>query len=304
MGGLFYEGGNSMQLYQASLFLNILKYYYEIFREPLNVLLSFAIMGSDTKGFLDTHRHMVKSIIVDSGAWSVAKGKSDLTIEQLISYLQLWGWCFARYFNFDTDFSDQGFENNIANQIQMEQAGLNPIPVVHNFYDREIDYYIDKGKYEWLALGSSQSTKFKAISDAVDRIKKRNPSIKIHWFGGSTYDWLCQLPIASCDTSSWAKAGVYGFITYWNPYEDSFNKTHRIYISGPVKPSKRNEYHFVTYRWRKDLEEYLYNTFGYTYQQLCGYGDKYYMQVVNTRFYVELECRINEERLKNGIPLE
>ena len=121
---------------------------------------------------------------------------------------------------------------------------------------------------------------------------------------GSTFDWLCQLPIASCDTSSWAKAGVYGFITYWNPHEDSFNKSHRIYISGPVKPSKRNEYHFVTYPWRTELEDYLRNTFGYTYQKLCGYGDKYYMQVVNTRFYVELERRINEERRKNGIPLE
>gem|GEM_PF-601845 len=294
----------SMQLYHASLFLNILRYYYEIFREPLNVLLSFAIMGSDTKGFLQTHRNMVASIIADSGAWSVAKGKSNITLEQLISYLQLWGRCFDRYFNFDTDFSDRGFANNIANQLLMERAGLTPVPVVHNFYDREIDDYIDSGKYEWLALGSSQSTKFKAISDAVYRIKKRNPAIKIHWFGGSTFDWLCQLPIASCDTSSWAKAGVYGFITYWNPHEDSFNKSHRIYISGPVKPSKRNEYHFVTYPWRTELEDYLRNTFGYTYQKLCGYGDKYYMQVVNTRFYVELERRINEERRKNGIPLE
>ena len=293
-----------MKLYQASLFLNILKYYYEIFKEPLNVLLSFAIMGSDTKGFLQTYRHMVASIIADSGAWSVAKGKSDLTIEQLISYLKLWGGCFDRYFNFDTDFSDRGFANNIANQILMERARLTPVPVVHNFYDREIDYYIDTGKYDWLALGSSQSSNFKALSHAVNRIKRRNPAIKIHWFGGSKYEWLCQLPIASCDTSSWAKTGIYGFINYWNPHEPAFNKTHRIYISGPLKPTKRNEYHFVTYLWRKELEEHLQNTFGYTYQDLCGYGDKYYMQVVNTRFYVELERRINEERLKNDIPLE
>lgn len=294
-----------MKLYQASLSLKVLMRYWEIFQENLNVLLSFGTMGGETKGLLIDYRHIVESIIADSGAWTVAQGTKNFSVESLISYLQLWGDKFDLYFNFDTDFSDHGFENNIAHQIQMERAGLHPVPVIHNFYDEEIEFYVKSGKYEWLALGSSQSTNFDAIKYAVDRIKTwGNPAIKIHWFGGSKFDWLCRLPIASCDTTSWAKTGSVGYIYYWNPHVKKPYKAHKIYVSGLVKDPEINEFHFVTYPWRDDLEEYLNDAFGLTYCDLCGYGDKYHMQLVNTRFYAELEKRINAERAVRGISLE
>jgi hypothetical protein len=293
-----------MILYQASLTLPVLTKYYEIFLERLNVLISMAIMRGDTKGFLEDYRFMSYKIVADSGAWSVAKGTSKLTLESVISYLQLWGHKFNHYFNFDTDFSDQGFSHNIGNQFKMERAGLQPIPVVHNFFDREIDYYIQSGKYSWLALGSSQSTNFDDFRYAVERIKGGNPQIKIHWFGGSRFDWLINLPIASCDTSSWAKTGAVGCISYWNPHNPSLYKGERIYIGGCVGGEK-DGYHFVTYPWKKDVEEYLDKTFGFEYgKDLCGCDDKFNMQLVNTRFFAKLEDRINQERMKRGIPLE
>lgn len=294
-----------MRLYQASLFLHILKRYWEIFHEPLNVLLSFAIMGGETEGFLVDNRHMVGGIVADSGAWTAAQGNANISIKKLISYLLLWGDMFDLYFNLDSDFRSNGFGNNIDHQIQMEKSGLKPVPVIHNFFDDEIEYYVKSGKYDWLALGSSQSTNFDDIRYAVDRIRTwGNPNIKIHWFGGSKYEWLCRLPISACDTTSWAATGTYGYVNYWNPHEEGFNKAHRIYISGRIKPMEEGEYDFVTYKWKREVEEYIYNTFGYTYQDLCGYGDKDYMQVINARFYAELERRINEERVKRGIPLE
>lgn len=293
-----------MKIYQASLFLQVLKDYWEIFHEKLNVLLSFAIMGGDTKGFLIDYRHMSDSIIADSGAWSVAKGTKIFSLASLISYLQLWGLMFDFYFTFDTDFRDDGFENNISHQVRMERAGLKPVPAIHNFYDDEIDYYTKSGKYDWLALGSSQSTNLDAIKYAVDRIKWANPAIRIHWFGGSNYEWVCKLPIAACDTTSWEATAAFGYINYWNPHEESFYKGHRIYVSGLIKPVETNEYHFMTYPWRNELEQYLYDTFGYTYGDLCGYRDKHLMWVVNARFYADLEKRVNAERIARGIPLE
>ena len=295
-----------MIIYQASLSLAVLKRYYELFHEPLNVLLSVALIGNETYGFLRECRHMVGKIVADSGAWSVAKGTSSLTLEQVISYLKLWGKEFDHYFNFDTDFSDQGFEHNIANQIRMEKAGLNPIPVVHNFFNGEIEYYIKSGKYSWLALGSSQSSNFDDFKYAIDQIKKGNPQIKIHWFGGSSYEWLIKTPVASCDTSSWAKVGKYGYIHYWNEQRSGLNKTDRIYVGGYLRDQdKRNkEYDYVDYPYRKQLEEYLYEKFKLRYSDLWGYEAAFNMQLVNTRFYAELEARVNRERLKNGIPLE
>lgn len=295
-----------MKLYQASLFLNVLKRYHELFPdEPLNVLLSLAYNQGERKEFLVDHRHMVESIIGDSGAWSVAAGSSELTIESVIAQYQECGHQFDRYFSFDTDFTDNGFDNNIVNQLRMERAGLTPIPVVHNFYDEEIDYYVKSGKYNWLALGSSQAKDFESLKYAVDRIKTwGNPSIRLHWFGGSRFEWLCQLPIASCDTTSWAATGKFGEIMYWNPRNPQLDKADKIYVGGRIKKIKETEHHINTYRWRDELEAHLYDTFGFTNIDLWGYDEKFHMQLVNTRFFAELERRINEERINRGIALE
>ncbi len=293
-----------MKLYHASIFLGVLKKYHELFKEKLNVLVSLAYNTRERRAFLIDCRHMIQSLIADSGAWSVANGNSNLTIDQVISHLLLWGHHYDLYFNFDTDFSEEGFDNNIDNQVKMEQAGLTPVPVIHNFFNSEIDDYIQSGKYGWLALGSRQSSNFANIRYAVNRIKKGNPAIKIHWFGGSRYDWLIQLPIASCDTTSWAKTGAYGIINYWNPRNTGVDKTDSIYVGGRIRDLDASLHHFVTYSFRKDLEAYLQTNFGFSYVDLCGDDDKFNMQLVNMKYYTDLEKRINDERLRRGIPLE
>ena len=295
-----------MRIFQASLFLRVLKPYYELFpNELLNVLLSLAYNQAERRQFLVDYRHMMDEVIGDSGAWSVAQGTSTITLDRVIAILKFIGHLFTRYFNFDTDFSNKGFENNDSNLKTMESHGLKPIPVIHNFFDNEIEYYVKSGEYDWLALGSSQSTNFDDVRYAVDRIKTwGNPDIKIHWFGGSKYDWLVKLPIAACDTTSWVKGGQFGRIYYWNGHEEKLNKTHSIYVGGRIKILKEGEYHFVTYPWRRELEDYLHDNFHFTYSDLLGYDDKINMQLVNTRFYAELERRINEERLRRGVDLE
>ena len=295
-----------MKIYQASMFLDVMLRYHKLFpKDLLNVLISLAFNESERKAFLIDNRHMIGSLIADSGAWSVAQGNSDLTIEEVISHFGIWGGYYDLYFNFDTDFSDNGFDHNIANQVRMEMAGLKPVPVIHNFFSDEIEGYVKSGKYNWLALGSSQSSNFKDIKYAVDKIKKwGNPEIKIHWFGGSKFDWLCQLPIASCDTTSWAATGTYGSIMFWNQHKPGTNKSDIIYVQGRMKEFKKNEHHFVNYRQRKELEEYLQEDFGLTFHDLCGYDSAVYKQLINTRFYAEQERRINEERIRLGIPLE
>ena len=297
-----------MQLYHASLTPGILKRYYEIFGPALNVLLSMAYNQQYFHEFLIKCRHMFKRLIADSGAWSVAHKTSDMTIEALIAHLQMWEHMYDLYFNFDTDFSTGGFENNLANQLRMEAAGLKPVPVIHNFFDQEISYYVNSGKYDWLALGSDQSTNFDNVKFAVDRIKKGNPDIRIHLFGGSKFDWMVRLPIASCDTTSWAKTGSFGHILYWNDNYEGLYKMNKIYISGRIKEDpgyeRKRQFHFVEYPWRRELEEYISKTFGLTYRDLCGYLDKENMQLVNIHYFTELERRINEERIKRGVLLE
>jgi hypothetical protein len=293
-----------MRFYQASMSSRVLIRLWELFKEPFNVLLSFAYAGPDFWEIFAKCRHMADSIILDSGAWSVAQGTADLSLEAFIAYVNDNGYRFDRHYNFDTDFGDNGFDNNIVHQIKMERAGLKPVPVVHNLFDREIDYYVLSGKYDWIALGSRQTTNLDDLRYAVYRIKKRNPNIRIHWFGGSTYEWLCQLQIASCDTTSWASTGKFGFIRYWNPNDPGFDKGHSIYTSGVIRDAEPGKFEYVTYPWRKELDAYIQGIFGLTFQDLCGYESAYNMQLINTRFYVEQEQRINDERIKRDIPLE
>ncbi len=57
--------------------------------------------------------------------------------------------------NFDEDFTVNGFDRNWANQIAIEKAGFKVIPVIHDFYSHEPQFYIDKG-YDLVAIGSGE----------------------------------------------------------------------------------------------------------------------------------------------------
>lgn len=290
------------KIFQASFFLSALKLYYQLFPDdPPNVLVSLAYNMMEWKKFLTFYRHMIRDLIGDSGAWSSDQGTSDITIDDVVILFKRYGHLMDRYFNFDANFSNYGFEDNIAMQLKMERAGLKPVPVIHNFFTKEIEYYVRSGKYEWVALGSSQSTNFDDFRYAVDKIKRENESIKIHWFGGSKESWMKEVPIASCDTTSWARSGSIGKINYFNI---ETGKCEMIYTGGIERKLKTSEHHFVSYPWRKDVEEYLYKNFKLTYRDLCGYKAKLNMQVVNTRFFVEKEKRINVGRIRRGVPLE
>jgi hypothetical protein len=154
----------TMKLFQASLYLEVLTRYHDLFPdERLNVLLSLAYNEGEREGFLFTYRDMLGELIFDSGAWSVAQGTSSFTLTQVITFLSRYKDKCNYYFSFDNDFSDRGFANNIANQVKMERAGLHPVPVIHNFCTAEIEHYVKSGKYTRLALGSSQSTNFDDI---------------------------------------------------------------------------------------------------------------------------------------------
>jgi hypothetical protein len=53
------------------------------------------------------------------------------------------------------------------------------------------------------------------------------------------------------------------------------------------------------------LETYLDKSFGPEYGDLCGYNDKFNMQLINTtRYYEAIERRVNNEGIKKGISLD
>jgi len=135
--------------------LQVLVRYRELFPdEKMNVLRSFAIRDNDIAAFCKRFRPFIGSLILDSGTWTLNQASSSIpiSVEKFIAYLRIAAKYFDFYFNFDSNFESDGFDENYANQLKIEESGFNPVPVVHDVEGDEIQIYIDKG-YRRVALG-------------------------------------------------------------------------------------------------------------------------------------------------------
>lgn len=291
-----------MKLYLASLKKKVLLMYHKLFPErKLNVLRSFGQLNSENYAFCVTHKDKVGSLIFDSGTWTLNKAKIDksnvITLRNYKNYAKMVGHYYERIFNFDSNFTDDGFEDNYYNQLILEEAGLKPVPVVHDVYGEEIDLYIDK-EYDFVALGSSQITKVDTLSYVLEKFE--GTGINIHLFGSAKFEFLTGFPIYSCDTAMWTHTGSYGYIHYWNPKKDGENKIDTIYMEEFIGHEHEKKITFSNYEFRKDLEEFLLKTLKITYQDLMGSDGDCYKSLVNTHFYAQLEDIVNQIHQQKG----
>ncbi|MFH0925080.1 MAG: hypothetical protein V1872_05520 [bacterium] len=293
-----------MIVYQSSLLLDILLRYHQLFPDyKMNVLKSYGVPSADNDHFFKTHRDKVGSLALDSGAYSFNNAINVenlcLSLDGCIDYILQVIPYITIYFNFDIDFRETGFEMNLYNQMKMEAAGLTPVPVIHNLFSSEIDYYIKKG-YKMVAVGSQQITTYKTLRPLV--MKAYKAKVGVHLFGHPEYELNANLPISSCDSASWALKAAYGSILFWNPYKNEADKRDIIYIGEYSHPKKMNN-HFTRYKYRRELEEYLDKTFHITYSDLLGKYGAFYKSLVNVHYYVILEQEINKIHREKGFGL-
>jgi len=288
-----------MIIYLSSMNSRILKKYYDKIKKPLYALISYALLDSDTEVMIAEKGKMLDGLILDCGAWTDQKSPNPTDIDDYINYLLIAGKHYDFYFNLDQDFDENVFSSlNLRHLLKLEESGLAPVPVIHSLYDGEIEYYIDRG-YKMLALGSSYATRPDALKFVFDKFAKY-PDVKIHIFGTASYENLIHVPAYSVDSSSWGTSGKFGQLNYWNPESKKVDKTERIYIGGYYHPNDVRGDHFLNYNCKTYLEEYLYKTFNFTYEDLIGDDGYYNLQVVNIHYFVELEHRINDEHKKRG----
>ena len=288
-----------MILYLSSLNTTILRKYAEKMKRILFALISFALLESDASEMAEERGKTLGGLILDCGAWTDQKSPNPTDIDAYIDYLLIAGKYFDFYFNLDQDFNENYFSSlNYRHLLKLEAAGLTPVPVIHSLYDGEIEYYVER-QYPIVALGSSYATELDALKFVFDKFSKL-PDTKIHIFGTTSFENLMEVPVYSVDSSSWGTSGKYGELNFWNPESEKVDKTERIYIGGYYHPNGEPEHHFVTYYCKQRLEEYLYNTFHFTYEDFLGDNGYYNLQIVNIHHYVELEKRITAEHRKRG----
>jgi hypothetical protein len=289
-----------MLLHQASINSKIIVEFHRRFpHKKLNALLSYALLENDTYDILVTHRDKVKSVILDSGAWSDNTKGIKTDIDGYISYCKNAGHLYDFLFNLDSDFREDHFSpENLENLLKMEKAGLKPVPVIHSLYSGEIDYYIEKG-YPIVALGSSYATRLDDMK-FIFKMFEKSPQTKIHVFGTTIFQNLIEVPAYSVDSSSWAQAGAHADVRFWNPEIEGLNKTDEINYTARYKPNNRPRNHFLNHPHRKQFEEYLGETFNFRYVDMFFPENR---QLVNLKYFTDLEDRITDEHRKRGFPV-
>ena len=178
--------------------------------------------------------------------------------------------------------------------MQIEEAGISPVAVVHDYYgNREISEYIKRG-YKRVALGSFDGRDYDAISYATKRLKDHG--IKVHVFKMGSYAPLSQLPIDSADASSWSQHAKFGCIILWNPNKSGEDKTQILRMPDYLEKDNQNVPYFDEYPLRDEIEELIYDTTGITYDDLMGLDAHLYRQVLNSLYYTQIQDIINNQR--------
>ena len=291
-----------MLVYQSSINLNILLEFHRRFpNKKLNILLSYALLGNDTYDILVTHRDKINGIILDSGAFSDNTRGVKTDLDAYISYCQIAGRYYDFYFNLDSDFREDHFSpENLENLLKMERAGLDSklVPVIHSLYTEEIDYYIEKG-YPIVALGSSYATRLDDMK-LIFKMFDKCPQIRIHVFGTTSFANLIEVPAYSADSSSWAQTGGRTDVLFWNPAIEGVDKKDSLNFTGRYDPKGKPVNYYLDYPYRKEFEEYIRKTFNFRCVDMFFYDNR---QLVNLKYFADLEDRITDEHRKRGFPI-
>jgi hypothetical protein len=268
----------------------------------VNVLISYAMRDSDFSEMMWKYRDKISSLILDSGAFTKNIAKNKETADAI----DIQGFkafclannnknCFDFIFNFDEDFSDHGFEANYRNQLELLDAGINVVPVVHDYLEEtaEVDVYL-KEKYPIIALGYSKKNKTSKNIISVSK-KIQEAGLQVHLLGKSSYSELRKYRnIDYNDSSNWAQAVRYGYIYYWNKHRIAGKEEDRIRFKDKQWKSKEDIPYFEEYENRQKLEQYLKNELGITYKKLYGHNAHFYRSLVNAHYYVNLQDRLRD----------
>lgn len=297
-----------MRIYQSSMTIRHLREFAKrLSNLKPNILLSYALLANDLPHFLCRDRSLCRSIILDSGVFSLQKPGAKQTTEAFYQKFKT----FCQYntakwdliFNFDLHFGLDSYDKNLEYQIDLEQAGIPVVPVIHNIYNDDVDKIIARGLPEHRTVAIGQCVKRTVLKNVTPvALKLYNAGAKIHFFGSSEYRLMAKLPIWSCDSSSWAKYPSIGVVLFWNPKRSSFDKTDKIYFpkyqEGKIPAGA---IYYREYDYLHDFEDYLEVCLGgMILDDLMGEDADLYRGVVNMVYYYLLEEEITQQQHARG----
>ena len=292
-----------MKIYHSDLTTDVVLRYKQLQPDkPLRALISYGRRDGHHRDLMLKYRGLLDGLIMDSGTYTLNqnpdKFQNSITVEGYKSYMGTFASEVDFYFNFDEDFSKNGFETNFGHQIDLENAGLSPVPVVHDCYGPEIQTYINRG-HEVIAIGSGE-LKHAGVDELyriVDRLCQKG--IKVHFLGCTQYEKLAYTPVYSADSTTWNRTGTAGRIFYWNPNRIGYNKLDKIALDDST-PKRMVKYHIRDYPFRDQLEEHLFQALMLSIDDLVGEKALFNRALANIHYYVLLEELINRKHKEQG----
>ncbi len=282
-----------MKLYCAVVDAETVKQFHNVTKGKikLNVLISYFYIKGNAHKLTNVYRHMIDSLILDSGAYSVAMGKSKISITEYKHYLKRYGHLFDHVFNLDDKFDNPEHNQRHQDYLQKDVARERwPIPVVHSEDDPEgeVQIYVNLG-HEYIALGSLGKNK-KFDVETVARVMEKFPTIKFHLFGNFDREILIKCRPFSADSATWGHHAGYGSVYFWDSDE---KKEHSIYLGKRDTEQQPGQVHYrdLDSKLKGKFDNFLASTFGYDYALIMS--NETPMQLVNVYFFTQLESYIN-----------
>jgi hypothetical protein len=249
----------------------------------LKYLVSYYYLDGIAYKLIKEYRNKINELYLDSGAFSVASGKSKISVTEYLKYIELYGDNFTEYFNLDDDFYNP--PNNQSNQDYLEKylsSSKKPIPVVHDtenpMYEFGLYYDLD---HRYIAIGSTTEVP----DETMDEIKQKYPDARIHIFGKISFEKLKRWLPYSADAATYADAAAVGEILYFDPDEKTF---HKIYL-GSTDRNDDGVDHYKRFSKKEKLDEFLYSKFRYEYSDLLKKSGSEARYIVNLFYYKQLE---------------
>jgi hypothetical protein len=260
-------------------------------RIKLNYLISYYYLDGQAYRLTDEHKYkdMINELYLDSGAFSVAAGRSKITVTEYSKYLNLFGDRFDQFFNLDDQFNNP--EHNQDNLKYLEenlpQSPKKPIPVVHDNENpfQEFSDYVNLD-HDYIAIGST----INIPDDTMAQIKEKFPTVKIHLFGKIALRQLKTGYYYSADSTTWSDAAGFGDILYWDPDEKEF---HKIYMGSTDRRDDESD-HYKRFAKKDKVEAFLQDTFDFEYSDLLKKSGAYNRRIVNLYYYKQLEDYLTE----------
>ena len=270
--------------------------------EKLHALVSYGRQDNDARNFLVTDPNLLDGLIMDSGTWTLnqnyAKNKDKITLKGYAAYTKNFEDKLDFYFNFDEDFTKDGFETNYSNQLKLERESLQPIPVVHDCYSDEIQQYIDRG-HKLIAIGSGE-LKHASLDDLRMIVEKPyRAGVKVHFLGCTSFEKLAYIPVYSCDASTWGHLSTRGIVLFWNSLKIGYNKIDEASFYG-IRPRRLTKNPIDNHPFKKQFATYLRNELNFSINDLRGKEGTANRVIANLHFFAQLEKEINKIHKEQG----